>query len=106
MHPLAQRVLAVAFVGFLVGCATSSSVPQQATPSNIEAVTPAVADSTDDGSKLDPDRIVCRRMVVTGTRIASSVCKPASEWQLLTRKSGETLDEVQRDAAVQIPNKN
>jgi hypothetical protein len=68
--------------------------------------TPVAADSPASAKAADPDRMVCRSMTVTGTRIASRVCKPASDWELLTRKSKESLDGLQRSGDMQHQHSN
>lgn len=47
-------------------------------------------------SETDPNRIVCRRVVRTGTRFADRSCRPWSEWQTMEQQSKDAVMQTQR----------
>jgi hypothetical protein len=56
---------------------------------------PAVAAETDTGQPADevsPDRRVCRRVQVTGSRVKERVCRTQRGWDRLEEESNETVD--------------
>jgi hypothetical protein len=48
---------------------------------------------------VDPDKITCRTVVKTGTRIGSKVCKTNRTWAEIARASQAGLDDTTRRAA-------
>jgi hypothetical protein len=105
MHLRSRVVWAGPFFGLLLALATNAFADEAHVQPTVDA-TPVAADSPASAKAADPDRMVCRSMTVTGTRIASRVCKPASDWELLTRKSKESLDGLQRSGDMQHQHSN
>ena len=105
MHHRGRVVWAGPLVGLLLAFATNALADEAAQPT-VDATPVAAADSPAVAKAADSSRMVCRSMTVTGTRIASRVCKPASEWDLLTRKSKESLDGLQRSGDMQHQHSN
>lgn len=46
-----------------------------------------------DASKKDPDRIVCRSEAMTGSRMHTRVCRTQAQWDDLTDKARDQLDD-------------
>lgn len=44
--------------------------------------------------EASPDRRVCRRVQVTGSRVKERVCRTQRDWDRLTEESNETVDQV------------
>lgn len=60
-------------------------------------VTAQSAPAAADGQSLDPNRKICERIEVTGSRVkARKVCKTAAEWEELRRDSREELERAQQ----------
>ena len=64
---------------------------------------PATIDSADEATYLstaevrkDPDRIICRRHLPTGSRISEKICMTARQWQHAADESQRMLDKAQR----------
>jgi hypothetical protein len=105
MHPRSRVVWAGPLFSLFLTIATNALADEVDVQPTV-AAPPAAADSPAPAKAADRDRMVCRSMAVTGTRIASRVCKPASEWDLLARKSKESLDGLQRSGDMQHQSKN
>ena len=106
MHPPSRIVWVGPFFGLLLAHAASTLADEADVQPTAEGAPAAVTGSTAGAKASDPDRVICRSMAVTGTRIASRQCKPASEWELLTRKSHESLDGLQRSGGMQHQQKS
>jgi hypothetical protein len=106
MHLRNRVAWAGPFFGLLFACATNALADEADVQPTVEAKPATVTSSTAGAEAADPKRVVCRSMAVTGTRIVSRQCKPASEWGLLTRKSQESLDGLQRSGDMQHQHSN
>ena len=52
-----------------------------------------VAQASEDA---DPDAVRCKRVIRTGTRISTKVCHTNSDWDRITERSKEDLENAQR----------
>ena len=52
----------------------------------------AYADDKQADSKANPEKRVCKRVKVTGTRIKEKVCRKQRDWDALREESRETVD--------------
>ena len=90
----------------LSGCATtelvetssnldpSSNAPMVAANTESAEETPAADNSDSD----DPNQIVCKDTVVTGSNISRIVCLRKYEWEKLERESKQYIKDIQRRA--------
>lgn len=59
-----------------------------------------LAATPDGNAASDKDPMVCKAIERTGSRLAPrKVCKPESEWRLLTQGARRDLSDIQRRAA-------
>ena len=57
------------------------------------------ADATDyTAEAVDPDEIKCKRVIKTGTRIGTKVCRTNRTWEALAARGREDLERSQRSA--------
>ena len=63
------------------------------------AAVPAFAQTVaDDAKKLDPNRKICQKVDVTGSRLrAQKVCMTAAEWEAKRQRDREELEGIQRN---------
>lgn len=54
----------------------------------------AEADTDQAAVEASPDRRVCRRIEVTGSRVKERVCRTQRDWDRLTEESNETVDQA------------
>jgi len=74
----------------LSACSTPADKPDAA--ANTASVQTAVA-ATDSTAE---DRVVCKNIAVTGTRIANKVCRKQSEWEQMARDARTAVDHAQQ----------
>lgn len=60
------------------------------------AVAPQQAELSPQRSRYNPDRVVCRSIVRTGTRHAIRTCLTVREWEIIDEHAMELIREVQR----------
>ena len=84
-------------------CATApASAPQaEAAPATTAKTEMPATDATMTDAKVaetssDPNREVCRREAVTGSRFKKKICRTAAEWEALREAAKETTGEFQR----------
>jgi hypothetical protein len=81
--------------------ATVEGVPQAGTPT--PAATPPAATETDD--HLDPNKIICKREDMTGTRVSRwKICMTRREWE--QRASDEEADTRHSQRAQDLKNRD
>lgn len=51
-------------------------------------------------SKVKKDRVVCKRVKVTGTHFRKRICRKQSVWQQIERDSQRAMDELTRGRGV------
>ena len=51
-------------------------------------------------AQASPDRRVCRRVQVTGSRVKERVCRTQRDWDRLTEESRETVDKAREGGNV------
>ncbi|WP_374529334.1 hypothetical protein [Novosphingobium sp.] len=57
---------------------------------------PAAAGATTKSDDKDPNRVVCRRMEVTGSRLASKrVCQTAAQWDAMEAAQRQDIERSQ-----------
>jgi len=105
MHRRSRVVWADLPFGLLLMFAANARSDEVDVQPTADAAAPAATDTTV-AKAPNADPMVCRSMIVTGTRIASRVCKPASEWSTLTRNSKNALDGLQRSGDMQHQHSN
>ncbi|MCA8894659.1 MAG: hypothetical protein KDA48_05330 [Amphiplicatus sp.] len=98
-------IVFIAAASLCVGCATVESQRQSVALTSAAPVAraedapqdAAVEQDTDESAKSDDDRIICRSIMVTGSRIAKErVCGTAKEWADHKKRSREELERTQR----------
>jgi hypothetical protein len=64
------------------------------------AVIPAIAAAEDKGAESkDPNRIICEKQEVAGSRVATKkVCLTAAQWEERRREDREAVEKGQRQA--------
>ncbi|MFT4197014.1 MAG: hypothetical protein QM601_03745 [Pseudoxanthomonas sp.] len=92
--------------GVLVALGTAPAWAQEAAA---DAPAAAAAGDKQGEAVRDPDKRVCRRTVVTGSRLATLVCHTQAEWDDLAHATRSTMREmdsmpVQVDGQKQGPN--
>lgn len=58
----------------------------------LAAAAPAATDPTD--NKADPDAIICKSVVKTGTRLSSRLCHTRGEWEAIERRSQDSIKDT------------
>ena len=56
--------------------------------------------TTHERRTYDPERVICRNIVRTGTRAAIRTCLTAREWEVIDEHAQEMIREVQRKPIV------
>lgn len=81
------------------GCATMPENPS--TTVEVSTATSATAGATSDVT-VDghPDRMVCRSIKQTGSRMTERVCRTAAQWEITSENDRAAIEKVQRDANV------
>jgi len=77
---------------FAVGCSTTSGNGSSVAGEPVED--PPFLTSAE--VHKDPDRIVCRRHMPTGSRVSERICMTARQWYDLSESSRQALDDHQR----------
>jgi len=75
----ARLVLGLCAVALSAGAAMASSPPAKS------------------GTKSNADKIVCRSVTITGSRLSRTgrVCKTSAEWAEMKRQTQQTIDRIQ-----------
>lgn len=97
-----MRFVFLCFVGaaLLGACATNnatvaSNAAAEAAEANEAAVQQAAAEE-------DGDRIICKRIIVTGSRFKKNVCRTWAEWKEIEDQSSRSVDTLQRRMRGQV----
>lgn len=72
---------------------TAPAIEQEASENEASAAEMELAEADSDA---DPNRILCRRVVRTGTRFTEKSCRPWSEWQTIEEQSKDAVLQAQR----------
>ena len=57
---------------------------------------PAMAAAEDKPAQKDPNRVICEKQGIVGTRLATKrVCMTAAEWEIRRREDREALEKAQ-----------
>jgi hypothetical protein len=75
------------------GATASIAVAQVATPQVTSKSTPVAKVE----EKKDPNRMVCKKTPVIGTRFPTKVCRAAGEWERQAEIDKQDLDAAQRN---------
>lgn len=86
----------------VIAALSSAPDPQPPTPDGTPPVTPALAQTSLEQSRTNPDRVVCRREAATGTRFVKRTCRTQREWDEITEKSQQSFREVQNRPMTQL----
>ncbi|MDO8860217.1 hypothetical protein Q6D67_00770 [Haliea sp. E1-2-M8] len=84
------QLFALLLVAPLLGACSSTQVADNANPAAAGATQVASAEL---GS---PNAITCKKVIKTGTRIGTRLCKPNREWEQDARTSKEAVENIQR----------
>ncbi|MGZ6027606.1 MAG: hypothetical protein ACXWKU_21530 [Caulobacteraceae bacterium] len=77
-------------IGFLLAAAVAGATPAETGPAQTPPAQAQVAATTQTN---DLDKMVCKRITPTGTRLGGEkVCKTRREWLDITRQSRDALD--------------
>jgi hypothetical protein len=68
-----------------------------ADPATTTATTPAAASPAKTDKASDPNKIVCRKEAVLGSRMPSRTCMTQGEWDARKTQSRDELDAAQRN---------
>ena len=93
------RLLAGAALLLLAACVTPE--PQSTTATDEPAAAVATADgeaptTTAAAEEVDQDRVICKRLIITGSRFKQKVCHTWKEWQEIEEAARANADEIQR----------
>lgn len=88
--------LRLAAVACIVVLGTACSTPGNRTAPVDSDATAAAAETDNAAVTAAEDRLVCKTVVPTGTRVAQRTCMRQSEFDKARRDGGEMLGEVQR----------
>ena len=88
-----QVVALGALLVIAAGCSTDSG---SKTASAAPEEDPEYLSAADMGK--DSDRLICKRLKPTGSRISEKVCMTARQWQTATDDSQRMLDKAQRSS--------
>ena len=91
----AMRLNLLACILLLGACTGQPTQPAASAAQPAAAAQPAVASTAPASDGLDPDRVVCKQLAPTGTRISKRTCYKASEWEKMARDAKEATDKVQ-----------
>ena len=92
MNTFSRTLLLAAFSVTLAAC--SSTGDQVA------------ANSSDDIEVHEPDKVTCKTVVKTGSRVGSKVCKTNRAWTETARRSKEYAENIQRRSQHSTPPSN
>jgi len=59
--------------------------------------------NVESAAAADPDRRVCRRVQVTGSRVKERICRTQRDWDKITEESNETVDRARESGNVVNP---
>jgi hypothetical protein len=106
MNPVRiPAVIAIALA--TVVCSPALRAAEPAAPAETQAEAQAKAQAASKTETIaqvsvaparDPDKVVCKTVTPTGTRVASRTCKKQSEWDEFARASRDTLNRAQTQA--------
>ena len=83
-------------IATLVGCASSSNT--QSAAEHTESTVAAAGATEAPVLYTNDERLVCKRIAPTGTRISQKVCKRQRAWDALTKAAQEGGADAQRRA--------
>ncbi|MBV6425407.1 MAG: hypothetical protein NAOJABEB_03225 [Steroidobacteraceae bacterium] len=96
---MTRAVLAIGVAAWLGACA---SAPPP-TPTSTPAATPAVAQPAaakpaakqTETARLDPNEVICRRQITTGSRFAETRCQTRLQWDMEQREARKQTEDSQ-----------
>lgn len=100
LMPAARLTATIGLVVLLAACSsqgTRDSTAAVLAPSAKAA--PAAKAATAETAKAD--RMVCKRIAPTGSRIARKTCRTQNEWEEMARRARDTVETAQRRGASQ-----
>jgi hypothetical protein len=78
-----------------LGACSSAQTP----PASAAAGTPEVASSAAPADPMaDPDRMICKNVIPTGSRIGKRTCMTARNWNQAQKDARDAVDQVQRNS--------
>ena len=90
-----KKLLIIPIFLFIFGC---TSTPESRSNINIEN------ENKNTSAEEDKNKVVCRNVKVSGTRLPRRVCRTIAEEEALAERSQRILREEQRRASQQIDN--
>ena len=101
-----SRFVAVLAVGGLLTACSSSATRESAAaapaPAPQAAAAPAPAPAPAEGT-AKADRMVCKSIAPTGSRIARKTCRTQSQWEEMAREGRDAAGQVQRRGDQTVP---
>lgn len=93
------RIPALITALMLVGACAGQDQPPTATtaPAPATAAAPEAVAATE-APAVAEDRMICKRIAPTGSRIAKKTCMKASQWEQAQRDAREATDTIQRNS--------
>ena len=94
--------LAVIFTAAIASCSTTK--PEVESAASDSAGKPANAASqvaASPGTPSDMNRIVCKKVVPTGSRLGTKTCKTARQWKIIQQKAQESVQRSTRKSGHQ-----
>lgn len=93
----------------LGACATTDATVASNAAAETPATTETAADATEatdenaqETAELDEDRVICKRIIVTGSRFKKNVCRTWAEWKQIEETSQRNTDAIQRSMRGQV----
>lgn len=103
-----SRLVAVLAVGGLLTACSSSATRESAAaapapaPQSTATAAPAPAPAPAEGT-AKADRMVCKSIAPTGSRIARKTCRTQSQWEEMAREGRDAAGQVQRRGDQTVP---
>lgn len=91
------RIPAVITALVLVGACAGQDRQPAATTAPAPAAAPEAVAATDAPAAAE-DRMICKHIAPTGSRIAKKTCMKASQWEQAQRDAREATDAIQRNS--------
>jgi hypothetical protein len=80
----------------LAACAPTASRKDTSESATVAATTPAAATASSPAVTEDEDRMICKMVIPTGSRIGTKACRRASQWEQMARDGRDAAERVQR----------
>lgn len=91
-----STLAALSCAALLAACAPTASKTDSSESATVAAAAPATSTAAAPAAVEDEDRMICKMIIPTGSRIGTKACRSATQWEQMSRDGRDAAERVQR----------